>query len=374
MLGLLDSYVQRYHLADFLRWWWGELSAMLPARLRQKAMGTEERLVFNVEGDEMVAYCHGADTSELLGRFPLAFPHAEQKDILARQIATRGSSGKYAILRLPRQIALQKVVDLPLAAEENLRQVLAFEMDRQTPFKAEQVYFDYEVLARQPDAKRLKVRLTAVPRRVVDEMMQKLSSWGIQPECVDIAGIGAAGPCRINLLPVERRVQRQRARHWLKWAAAAAITAMLILAVVLPLWQDRQAVVALEPRVISARKEAEQVTALREQLNKLTAESHYLVDKKAQSAVVLEVMNELTRLLPDDTWLSSVELSGRQLRIQGESSAASALIGLIESSPLFSQTSFSSPVTQNPTTNRERFQLSATVELLASTPSQAAIP
>jgi general secretion pathway protein L len=363
MLALLNNYVERYHVGSFLRWWWGELSAMLPARLRRRAMGVQERLVFNVEGDEMVAYCHGAETSEMLGRFPLAYQEAEQKDALARQIVARGSSCRFAILRLPAQSALQKVVDLPLAAEENLRQVLAFEMDRQTPFKADQVYFDHEVLARQPDTKRLRVRLIAVPKRMVDETLQRFSIWGVQPECVDVAGTGGAATCRINLLPVERRIKRRRAGRWVKWVIGGVAAALLVAAIAIPLWQERQAAIRLQPLVADAQKKAEDVAVLRSQLGKVIAESRYLIDKKVQSPIVLNIMNELTRLLPDDTWLSSVEVSGRQVRIQGESSAASALIGLIEASPLFSQTSFSSPVTQNPTTGHERFQLSATIDV-----------
>ena len=36
---------------------------------------------------------------------------------------------------------LAKTVTLPLAAERELEQVLAFEMDRETPFKAEELYW-----------------------------------------------------------------------------------------------------------------------------------------------------------------------------------------------------------------------------------------
>ena len=43
-------------------------------------------------------------------------------------------------LHLPAGLALRKIIDLPAAAEENLLQVLAFEMDRLTPFAAEAVH------------------------------------------------------------------------------------------------------------------------------------------------------------------------------------------------------------------------------------------
>ncbi len=45
------------------------------------------------------------------------------------------------ILRLTGQEAIQKELALPAAVKENLSQVVAYELDRYTPFKAEQVYF-----------------------------------------------------------------------------------------------------------------------------------------------------------------------------------------------------------------------------------------
>ncbi len=48
--------------------------------------------------------------------------------------------------------------------------------------------------------------------------------------------------------------------------------------------------------------------------------------------------------------------------MQGESSTSSAVIGLIEDSPLFRNVRFRSPLTQNRTTGSDRFNLSADIE------------
>ena len=58
-----------------------------------------------------------------------------------------GETGE-VILCLPADKVLTRTLTLPLATEENLREVLAFQMDRQTPFTVEQVYYDYGVVAR----------------------------------------------------------------------------------------------------------------------------------------------------------------------------------------------------------------------------------
>jgi general secretion pathway protein L len=367
MMALLSTYAKRYHLDAVPRWWWGEILALLPRGLRGKVQTKDERLVLSVDGPEMVVCCHKTGSPEVLGRFPLAYEQAEQKDALATEISKKGSKCSSVTLRLPAQYALRKLVELPLAAEENLRAVLAYEMDRNTPFKADQVYYDYEILARQPEKRRMEVRLVVVPRPLVDDALQKLAGWGMQPHCVDVADPDGTSACKVNLLPVEQRIVHQRhPRRWVKVGFAAATGLLLVSAVVVPLWQEHQTATDLLPKVTKAEKEAEQVQNVRAQLEQLIGESRHLLDKKMQSPVFVDVLNELTRVLPDDTWLSSIELKGRQVRIQGESAASSALIGLIEASPLFAGTSFSSPVTQNPTTGHERFQLSTALEARAT--------
>jgi len=86
-----------------------------------------------------------------------------------------------------------------------------------------------------------------------------------------------------------------------------------------------------------------------------------LLERKEKLASNVQVLGEMATLLPDDTWLNSLEIKQGTIRIQGESDAASQLISLLEESPLFEQTSFTSPVTQNSRTNKERFAISSSI-------------
>ena len=81
---------------------------------------------------------------------------------------------------------------------------------------------------------------------------------------------------------------------------------------------------------------------------------------------LLEIMDELTRILPDDTWITRLDMKGSELQIQGQSSSAAAVIPLIESSSILQNPSFRSPVTQAPRSEDERFHLSA--EIRGQTP------
>ena len=84
-----------------------------------------------------------------------------------------------------RRVGRTLSTSLPIAAEDNLRQVLAFEMDRQTPFKADQVYFDYRLGEREAAARNLQVELIVVPRAPLDADLAKLTAGSLELDGVD---------------------------------------------------------------------------------------------------------------------------------------------------------------------------------------------
>ena len=86
------------------------------------------------------------------------------------------------------------------------------------------------------------------------------------------------------------------------------------------------------------------------------------MDRKKSTRLVLELIDELTRLLPDDTWITRLEMNGSEVHIQGQSPAAAALIPLLESSDSLQNARFRSPVTQQPLSDTERFHLSAEIQ------------
>jgi general secretion pathway protein L len=144
--------------------------------------------------------------------------------------------------------------------------------------------------------------------------------------------------------------------------AMSILAAVLLLAcIVVPIWQRAQRISDLEGQIAGAKKEADAAANLRKQIENLTREVQFLAEQKKQNPVLVTVLQDLSKLLPDDTWLYQFELNGAEISIQGESTASSAIIGLIESAPSFKNAQFRSPVTQNRQTNAERFNISAEV-------------
>ncbi len=360
MANLLAQLTVR--LRGFVAWWFGELAALVPARVRKVFHRERETLVLEFADDEVVVGHEAEGTYREIGRLDTTIlDPAMQRGRIAKLLRKVRLDRVTVAIRLAATQVLQKTVSLPLAAEENLRQVLSFEMDRHTPFGEAEVYYDYRVRDRDAETQRIEVELAVVPRTVVEGAVEKAVDWGLQPEIVDVAGDTSPAGAPFNLLP--HHVGPSRAGPGSRWTIALAGLAAILLAaaVYIPLDQERRAAEGLRKQVAEAKSEAESANRLREEIDRLIKDSRFLMEMKRRSPTVTEILDELTRLLPDDTWLSQLQLRGSEILVAGYSATASALIGLIEQSPLLHNAKFRSIVTQDPKVGLERFNLSAEV-------------
>lgn len=342
----MNSSVIALNTQAFFRWWVTELGAMLPVWMHELLWMGRQRLLLRLRDGQIVVTRSTPRGDEEFARF------------VPGDKGRRAGAGDEVALTIPPEVTLSKVVTLPLAAQENLAGVLAFEMDRQTPFKAEQVYFDYLVTARDAAAQSLTLQLTVVPRDYLDPLLAQLETSGYRPGTVDVGGDTSPG---INLLPAARRVRASRLLIGINLLLGLALLGLAGAAVAIPLWQKQQALETLQPLLEDAEQQAKAARTLREDLDKLQQASQFLNTRRRDSVMVLEVLNELTHLLPDDTWSTRVEIRDQEVQVHGETSGADVLIPILDSSPLFHDIRFRSPVTQDTYRNVERFHVSAAI-------------
>lgn len=348
-----------HHLiARFFRWWFAELGALVPRRLRQPLRPGPPVLVVEPSRGEATLRLFRGERRREIGRVPLGGEDAQAQRRAFDALMKGVNRAKTEIaLRLPAEQALKRTLELPWVPAPDLRQALYFQIDRQTPFAPDEVYFDYHVSARDPQAKRLTVDMTVVPRRVVDDAVARATQWGLRPAIVDVAGEEPDAALRLNLLS---EAEAPAASGWSRVNVALALVAVLLAAalVYVPMERQRTAAEILRARVGEAQVQAQEALELRDEVERLRKESGFLYQEKRKSPSAVLNLDELTAVLPDHTWLFELRLSGREIHIGGYSSAASTLLGVIAQSPLFEAPSFRSSVTQDPRTGLERFRLS----------------
>ena len=86
-------------------------------------------------------------------------------------------------LCVPQEQAIVQQVFLPLAAEGNLRQVLEYEIERQLPFKRDDIYFDFLPVGKRGE--KLCVYVFATPKKNLAGVLNLLDSFGIRPNGVE---------------------------------------------------------------------------------------------------------------------------------------------------------------------------------------------
>lgn len=96
-------------------------------------------------------------------------------------------------------------------------------------------------------------------------------------------------------------------------------------------------------------------------MTKLQEQNSFLEDMKKSRVPALQVIDELTKILPDDTWLEGALYSANEISLSGVSSKSSNLISKIERSPLFEEAAFQSSVVQDFRSGGERFQIRARI-------------
>jgi general secretion pathway protein L len=254
---------------------------------------------------------------------------------------------------------LQKRLTLPLATAENLRQVLAFEMDRQTPFRAEDVFFAFTIAARDKGSEQITVDLTVLPRQRVSDILGLIAGIGARASALEISTSEGAAIGAANLLPSDDRDDHTPAFGILNWLLLAVAVSLLAALVYLTIDRQRQVLSQLNARADTARQAAQAVPILRNKAAAMAAEAGFLHQRKASSTSTVQLLDELSGLLPDHTWLSLFELKGREVKLTGFSKSSSELLGLIEGSPRFADARFLSPVTRDARRNAEKFSLTA---------------
>ena len=353
----------RVKLAAFWRWWTGELAAAMPERIAA-LRGAGRVPVVALEGEELVM----VEPRSAIGpdsRVALETLDAPRRRAAVQAMLERAGEARARIRAcLAPGEALVRRVTLPAATQENLRQVLAFEMDRLTPFRVDDVYFDQRVLGHDAAAGTISVLLGVARREIVDRRIEALRALGLDVQGVTVREDLAAGSGSIDLMPTEQRGARETVRERaIRQGLMIAVLALFMTALALPVWRKREAVISVMPAVSRAEAEAKATDVIARDVERQVTDYNFLLGRKYATYPALAYIEDLSRLLPDNTWLQQLDLkqSGklREIQITGETPSSSKLIELLQQSQVMQNARTSGTVTRGSVPGTERFMIAA---------------
>ncbi len=365
----LERARQRYARSpaqQFLRWWGGELAGLMPASWRALFAAGQARVLYVAAADALELRLEEAGRDRLLTRIP----SGSDAELSSRVDAALGPNRveRPRWLLLPGGQVLRRRITLPAAATERLREVVAHELDRQTPFRADQVTYDCHVVSVDANSKMAQVELLVLTRDRLEAALAPLGALANRLSGVD--ALDAEGqPLHCNLLPPERRQLPDRRMLWMHLGLAAIGLIALLLALTTMLDNRRAALTQLETEVAARQAQKRAVDVLAKQLEQAAEGANFLARTRAEKPPMLAVLADISARIPNNTSLERFSEQEGQIYLTGLSMGATGLVAKLQPSKLLREPALSGSVQpDSAVTGRDRFTLVAAL----ATPAAAA--
>lgn len=260
------------------------------------------------------------------------------------------------VLMIPEREVLTRKIHFPTETPDRLRKnmgykSLSYELDRLTPFTAQDVYHEFHFLS-NPSTSYLEVELAVARRAIVDENLKLLREIG---GAVDVVNWPNAWT-EANLLPFK---QRRRISNTGRNIRLVLIFMLIILAAaeaVSPLIQKHDISIDLSSRADKSRRAANRVIELRALIEQEEKIANFVIEQKRAAYYTVDLLAQLTDVVPDTAWVNMLNYNNGQVDFSGEAQQASDLIELLAKKPTFHNSTFRSPVTRT-SSDIERFHI-----------------
>jgi Tfp pilus assembly protein PilN len=259
------------------------------------------------------------------------------------------------MVRLPGEEVLRRRFELPAARRSTLARAVPFELERLSPIEPDRLYYDFVVLPTAKSKKQAELEIRIVKRSSIDTAVALAHEAGLR-----VGAIGFAEDAREadwKSFPVDRTAWiKLKWRQWNVLALAGAAIVLALAVIFAAYLRGASAANELSTELDAAASRAAVVHRLAHEISDVQSQIEFpLAEKRAP--FLLRILSELTRELPDGTWLTEFEFDGGKVHIQGFSKSASDVVGDIDRSPLFANAQFMAPL-QSAQNGNERFDLS----------------
>jgi general secretion pathway protein L len=339
--------VRNYASAWFRQW-----DGMLVVASEQ---GRSDAVILAIDGDSvtLLSRSRGTTTRDLDAS-------ADDAGIqqLARLIIARGDLGRLLLLRLPPAQVLHKQLTFPTAARHDLEQIIGFAIDRETPFTRDDIYWSY--VTRRTDSTRgqVEVDLFLVPRNSIDPWLAAARNARLVPYGIEVDTAANA----TTVIPFGARKDDERLRSQRSLVLLTATACILAaVAVALPFIGQQWALSSADKIITSLTEPAREASALRRAADQLGEVIAALKVEQDRNGSALAALAAATNALPDESYVTALNLKAGRLTMTGLSPSAAHLIEALAQTPGFREPAFDAPVVESEHTGLEAFTITVNV-------------
>jgi general secretion pathway protein L len=300
-------------LREGFDWWQSELAQLVPPGLRGR-LSTRAATIAQ----------QGDDGSFTFRRNGAVVPRP-------------ASSGPLPVtLVVPASQCLTRTLTLPAMGAGDLRRLVELDSDRLLPFPPGAAVIDIEVGARDAVGGRQEVVVAALPRDRAQAAIAAATAAQLEPRALSVAAALPGQPARFDFLPLLRSDGAWSASadarvRW--WGAVLLLIAVNLGALVL---RDVQATNALDELVEAHGETAATARGLRQRI--VADDARRAAQLRARStAEPLDLLAQLTRAMPDSSWVQRLELADGRLRLVGYQAQREPVAAALHAVPRFAR-------------------------------------
>ena len=340
-----------------LRAWWRELTRSVPDGVKLLFVRQPARVEIACRGEQCVLIADKDGRSNEIAVLDRRTLDQHASAYLAGQLEemeSRGTGGLVLELLLEPSSLLRHRLELPIQLESNLRQSIAYQLNRLTPFSEAELYYDVIVRERDPGNRRIRVELVAAPRSRVEPLLREMSRLCARD--IDRLTTADLGPAA-NLLGSRPTRFRPNLNFWLLLALACC----LVLLVVTPLLAKRAVIVEQKAAIRGLQQSVGELVREKNTLETDGRSLAYIVERRMQSPRMVVLVEELSVRIPSGIYLTQLAVSKGRVRLSGQGSNVVGLIDILNDSFLLDDAKFESTVSRNPRTGLDQFSIGATL-------------
>jgi general secretion pathway protein L len=347
--------------SQFLRWWAAELQSCAHDVL--VVLMPQRRRVLNGYWDATRLLFRDENSPDPKTIVEIPCVDGDLPETIPASLATAREQNNRIRVFISPERAYVRQFQLPTAVLPHLNAAVALQLPKLLPLVASDLLTDFEVTTSDLTQKMASIDLAALKKAEVNAVLERLKAWGLR-----VASIHLGSPSdpkhRFNFGDdgvFGHRIKLRRSDRVLAGAAAALSLACASVAAT----ESYRSQVSLERAKTETRAPAAAALAHRQALLGRLEPLAALAQLEAAPSVSALVA-DLTMLVPQNTWLTTLELKDRHVRLVGVSPNSGNVVKLISSSLLLSDVALRSSQSLGIGTGLDRFELTA--DLKGSTP------
>lgn len=336
------------------RWWTNEIASLFAI----------DRLAGNRKSTPGLVVCVEAGGLRLIDERAAATRHRRKSEVKGEDVfeallgLARSGMRTPVWLRLPLEACFVRHAELPAAAADHADRFLELDLERATPFRGQDVYTAHVIDPLRSSTGTLGVTQFIVRRSSIDSVLADMRATGVEIAGIDCWSEDGKTALPVNFIPREPGATPSNPVARVNRMLAAAGLALLILAGYMGLDAHERALAELSRQTAEARGTSEEARRRSLSAEAAAEDARAVTALRAAEMPMVEVLDHVTRLLPDTVWLSDLRVEGSEIEVTGEATTAAPLLALVENSEIFDEASFSSPINREPG-GKERFSLRA---------------